>query len=489
MKKKKENNIWVLRIRSILCNFKFWLAVAIGYFIFISSIYAIMSLVKHSHYDTFADLGIFNQGVWQLSRFKWPMSTFHLNKPFFGDHFDPILIVLVPFYWIYSSEKTLLFLQPFIILSAMIPLFLIGYRLTKSIFFSLSILLAYSFFIPLQYTIFYDFHDIIFLPPLFAWAYYFLITNRRKLVTLFLILLLLTKEEVGFFVATFGLYILIFHRKWRIYGFIWLVLGAVYSLIVMHFIIPAIGGNYVYFNYGKSGSTPTEVLFNFLKNPIYFISLFYDHPVKIETLKQTFWPFAYLPLFSPVGILLSLEQFASRFLDYRNVVRWTVGYHYSAAMTIVVAIGTIWSVNFYTKFIPRYRKILIIIVSVIIITLTRIEQINRSAVLLVKHSQFWARDTWMDYIDKAITLIPDDVPVSAQNNLIPHLSTRKNVYSLNDMNKAEYILVDFHKGQSGYNFFSDKKWQQVEKEIKSGIEDGKYKIIFHEKEVYLIKQT
>lgn len=57
------------------------------------------------------------------------------------------------------------------------------------------------------------------------------------------------------------------------------------------------------------------------------------------------------------------------------------------------------------------------------------------------------------------------------------------------MNKTEYILVDFHKGQSGYNFFSDKKWQEVEKVIKSGIESGKYKIIFHEDEVYLVNRS
>jgi len=62
----------------------------------------------------------------------------------------------------------LLFLQPFIILSAMVPLFLISYRKTKSIFFSLAIIFAYSLYMPIQYTIFYDFHPLIFLPPLFA---------------------------------------------------------------------------------------------------------------------------------------------------------------------------------------------------------------------------------------------------------------------------------------------------------------------------------
>jgi len=473
---------------SFLSNPKLWIVLTIVFFLIISSVYAVMSLVKHSHYETFADLGIFNQGIWQFSRFEWPIITFHLNKPFLGDHFDPILIVLAPFYWIYSSEKTLLFLQPFIILSAIIPLYLISYRLTKSILFSFSILIAYSFYLPLQYTIFYDFHDIVFVPPLFAWVYYFYLQNRKLLISLFLILLLLTKEEVGFFVATFGLYLLIFQKKWRLFGLSWVFIGIAYSLFVMHILIPAIGGNYGYFNYGKSGNTPTDVLVNFLKQPSDFLLLFYDNPIKKETLIQTFRPFAFLPLISPLSLLLSAEQFASRFIDLRNVVRWTIGYHYSAIMTIIVSLGTIWSANFYTRFLPKYRKIILILLSLIILTSTRVEQINRSAVLLIKRPQFWARDTWMDYIDKSLKMIPSNRSVATQNNIISHLSTRKNVYALNDMDKAEYILVDFHEGQSGYNFFGDENWKIIENKIRTGIKDGKYLIVYNEADVFLLKQ-
>lgn len=458
------------------------------YFIAISSVYAVMSLVNHSHYQTFSDLGVFNQGIWQYSRLKWPVSTFHLNRPFLGDHFDPILMLLAPFYWINSNEKTLLFMQPFIMLSAIIPLYMISLRLTESKLFGFTMALAYSFFLPVQYTIFYDFHDIVFVPPLFTWAYYFYLRNRKLWVSLFFILLLLTKEEVGFFVAAFCLFLLLFQKKWRMFGGAWLLISVMYSLTIMHVVIPAIGGSYLYFNYGNAGNTPGEVAFKFLANPIQYIHLFYDRPVKIETLKMTFWPFAYLPLLSPVGIILSLEQFASRFLDLRNVARWVIGYHYSAVMTIVVAIGTIWTVGFYTKFFPKYRKYLLIGASIIILALTRVEQINRSAVLLFKRQQFWARQSWMNYIDKAIRLVPKDAPVAAQNNIISHLSTRKYVYPLNQMDKAKYILVDFHKGQSDYDFYGYENWVAVENAIRTGIKDGKYKTIYNEGDVFLVEQ-
>lgn len=457
--------------------FKYWLLLIVLYFLTASSIYALASLIKHSHYETFGDLAVFNQGIWQYSRLQWPVITLHLNRPFLGDHFHPMLITLAPFYWIYPSEKMLLFLQPFIILSAIIPLFLIGLRLTKSIFFTISIIIAYSLYIPLQYTIFYDFHEIVFLPPLFAWVYYFFLQNKRHLVSLFLILLLLVKEEIGFFVATFGLYLLIFHKNWRKFGIFWFGLGIIYSLMLMYFVIPKIGGSYIYFDYGQAGNTPLNVLFNFLKDPIHFAKLFFV-TIKLETLYKTFYPFAFLPLFSSLGFLLSSEQFFSRFLDLRNTTRWTIGYHYSAPMIIITSLA---SLIFAGKFIKKPK--LLIILGIIILLLTRLEQINTSAIFLIKRPQFWQRAIWMDNIDQAISLIPSDVSVAAQNNLISHLSNRKKIYTLDNREKAEYILVDLHQGQSDYNFSGSDKRQ----EIVGGIKNEK-KFVFQKGDVYLIKK-
>lgn len=479
---------FVSQLIQFISSFRFWFVSVCVYFIFCSTVYAVMSVVNHSHYQTFEDLANFNQGIWMLSRFQWPIITISEYRPFFGFHFDPILLLIVPFYWIFANAKTLLILQPFILLSAIIPIFLISMRMTKSILFSFSMIIAYSFYIPLQYAIFYDFHDIAFLPPLFAWAYYFFIKKNKLYTSLFLFLCLLVKEEIGLFVAAFGVYLLFFHSGWRKYGLVWILIGIGYTLFIMHILIPGIAGSYKYFDYGQSGKTPTDVAFMFLRNPTLIISSFSDSPVKTETLHQTFWPFAYLPLFSPIGLILSLEQFFTRFLDYRNVVRWTIGYHYSTVMTIVVVIGTIWSAQFYTHFFPKYRRILFIFLAVLILFLTRIEQINRSAVLLVKRPIFWARDSWMDYNDMAILKIPAGASISTQNNIISHVSSNNLVYSLHDRTKADYMLVDFHAGQSGYNFFGDEIRVAIEKEVASGIQSGALKVVFHQGDTYLLKR-
>lgn len=466
---------------------KFGLVAAIFYFVCISSLYAVMSLVKHSHYETFGDLGIFNQGIWQYSQFKFPFTTFHLNRFWLGDHFHPLMAALAPFYWLYSSEKTLLVLQPFLVLSAIVPLYLIGYRLTKSVFFSLAVILAYSLYIPLQYTIFFDFHEIILVPPLFTWTYYFFLRQKKTAAWIFLFLLLLVKEEVGFFVATFGLYLFLFHKEWRKFGLFWLIFGAGYSLIVVAYVIPKIGGDFIY-SFGSVGKSPLEIGLNFLRHPIKFLSFFFDAPIKLETLRRSFWPFAYLPLISPLGLLLSFEQFFTRFVDQENTTRWTIGYHYSAIIAIVLPIATIWVAGFYSNLFPRYRKLILFGLGVLLIFLTRIEQINASAVFLVKRPQFWAREPWMDNIDQALKLVPKDASVATQRNIVAHVSTRMRVYRLTDLdNQASYILAEFHPGQTNYNFYAINNWQEIEAQIKAGIKSGKYQAIYQKDDTYLVR--
>ncbi len=471
----------------ILHNFKSWLLLVVVYYFFSSATYALAAIVKHSHYETFVDLAVFNQGIWQYSHLKFPFITLHLDRYFLGDHFHPILILFTPFYWVLSSEKTLLFLQPFVLLSAIIPLFLIGCRLTKSYFFSFCIIFAYSLYIPLQYTLFYDFHEIIFLPPLFAWAYYFYTKSNKKLSFIFLFLCLFVKEEVGFFIAIFGLYIFIMDKSWRKFGLLWMVLGTLYSILMMHIVIPKIGGSYLYFDYGDSGKTPIDVVINFFKNPISFFKLFFTPSVKIETLYKTFWPYGFLPLLSPLGLLLSFEQFFSRFIDLKTTTRWTIGYHYSAIMSVVVAISTIWSAFFYTRFIKQ-KKLALIVLGILLLSLTRLEQINASAILLIKTPTFWQRSNWMDDLDQAIKLLPSDASVATQNNITPHVSSRKFVYLLADMEKADYILADFHPGQSDYNFYGSENKVIYQEKLRDKILSGKYEVKYQNQEVILIKR-
>jgi hypothetical protein len=67
-----------------------------------------LSVAVHDGYGTPGyDMGIFDQGVWLLSRFHAPFVTV-MGRNLFGDHTSFILLLAVPLYWIWPHAQTLL---------------------------------------------------------------------------------------------------------------------------------------------------------------------------------------------------------------------------------------------------------------------------------------------------------------------------------------------------------------------------------------------
>ena len=60
------------------------------------------------------DLGIFDQGLWLLSRFETPFSTVR-GLLLFGDHSSHILLPLAPLYWVLPDAEGLLVLAVVVI--------------------------------------------------------------------------------------------------------------------------------------------------------------------------------------------------------------------------------------------------------------------------------------------------------------------------------------------------------------------------------------
>ncbi|NCU86356.1 MAG: DUF2079 domain-containing protein, partial [Actinobacteria bacterium] len=70
-----------------------------------------LSIEMHRGLNTSAyDFGLYDQGIWLLSRFNNPFVTL-MGRNLFGDHTSFILLFLVPFYWLISSSSFLFVAQ------------------------------------------------------------------------------------------------------------------------------------------------------------------------------------------------------------------------------------------------------------------------------------------------------------------------------------------------------------------------------------------
>src|SRR4051812_12504689 len=69
--------------------------------------YSAVSILRHLHFESGWDLVVFDQGVWQYSRFHNPIITGRLNYPInhLGDHFHPIIALLAPLFWIVNHAE------------------------------------------------------------------------------------------------------------------------------------------------------------------------------------------------------------------------------------------------------------------------------------------------------------------------------------------------------------------------------------------------
>src|SRR5437868_15074922 len=85
--------------------------------------YAAVSIYRHDHFASNAfDLAVQDQTVWGYSRFEFIYNTVLGIPNLLGDHFHPILMVLGPFMWIWSSAGVLLVAQAVLLALAGAPI-------------------------------------------------------------------------------------------------------------------------------------------------------------------------------------------------------------------------------------------------------------------------------------------------------------------------------------------------------------------------------
>lgn len=423
-----------------------------------STVFAFMSVQKHNSFQTFGwDLAVFDHGIWQWSQFKIPYSSFH-DLPWLADHFNPVLITIAPLYWIWSDVRLLLIIQAILVCLGALPLYYLAKLVTAHKLFSLTVVLGYLLFYSLQSFIFSDFHDFAFIPLTLGGVLVFWEYKRTYLYWFFFLLALLVKEEVGLLLAAIGVWGLFYDRsRWK-QSLLTLFLGLSYTLLMLAQIMPFIGGQpYRHSGFGQSGESIQDVIFKILTNPLYLINAFGDSEVKINTILNTFWPWGFLPIFSPATLILVLEQFASRFLDYGKPIRWTLLFAYSLPMATIMAWGSIYGFNNLIQILHRISaksKVYLggMVTLILLLLIISSDLLLHSPINTLLKPQFYNREKWMDDNLQVLKCIPKNVSVSTQNSLAPHLSQRTMIKVFPEGIGFDYIVLDLHLGQSENSF-------------------------------------
>ncbi|MCL5283449.1 MAG: DUF2079 domain-containing protein [Armatimonadetes bacterium] len=367
------------------------------------------------------DLGIYDQAIWLISRFHDPFDTVR-GLPILADHFDPILYLLAPLYWIWASPKMLLIVQTLALALGALPVYALARRVIGAASIGLLFALCYLCYQPMEWSNTFDFHPEIFATPFLLGAFYFLICDRRRPYFVLLGLVALTKETAGLSIILLGLYALAVNRR---VGWMTVGMGAA-SLAV------ALGVLQIYHNghpspyfwlFARYGKTPMQIVGTLLRHPI-GVAIGLNTEETRRYLFELFQPVFFLPLLAPEALALASPSLLANLLSGRSFMRM-IYYQYTVYITPFVFIASIIAFDRIRRW-GNYFTTGLLALDLIVSMSFGLQQspfLINSWPLSQPVSSTQSSDT-----DAIIRLIPSGASVSAQSGLIPHIDHRRLIY-------------------------------------------------------------
>jgi len=405
-------------------------------------VYLTYEVLNHAHYQTNGyDLGIFDQGMWHLGRFETPGSTIEGVTNILGDHFSPILLLLVPLYWIWANPFMLFLVEAIAIAVSMVPIFLVV-RARVDRLPAYLLVASYALFWGIQSGVDFAFREVAFIPLLIGLIVLAIDRENWRLYGVSVFALLLVRENEGILVAFIGLYALL--RGHRRQGLLTMVAGPVWFLLTIKVIMPALlgGAPFRHWLYSEFGPGPVEALRTILAHPFRVLDVLTDSPVKVRTMVLSFVSFLFLPLFSPI-IVLAIPLFAERMLsDLKDL--WGPGFHYSLPIAAVLVIGAADGLRNLTSFPSLMGRRRVIGIACGLASLYLAVMIGRTFPLRQMASpSFYAQTAADRAANDGVSMIPRSASVAAEDTTLPHLSGRTNAFLLAQAHPlTDYVVID-----------------------------------------------
>ena len=424
--------------------------VLIGWIILLSIAYSTLSIVRHNHFQSGGfDLGIYDQAVWQYAHFQWPYNTIK-DRFILGDHLTLTLPLLAPLFWLWDNARMLLIFQAFWVSLSAMAIYKIVLRRGFTEITALCIGVIYSLFYGIQYLVFFDFHPVVIGVGLLAWIAYFLESGKMRWLVAAVASLLLTQENMGLALASLG-FIYFFHKQLRRVGVAFIIIGVGFSLLASKVVavFSPIG-----FQYWPQIS----------HNPIVIFQQFFDSEEKRQVWWYALAGFSFLPLFAPGALLAVTFDLAQYFVTGPEFSRmWSPFMHHRATLGVFLTLGVLDALIVLKRRRIAPQRVAMVILAVALI----FQYVWHLPLNKLTKTEYWKEEAWMSDNRKLFALVPAGAAVATQQNFIPHLSHRNQIYLvwprvhdfidkpcgqtscwwLDFDKKAEYLVVDTRPDQ------------------------------------------
>jgi uncharacterized membrane protein len=393
-------------------------------------VYSLEGLARHWSFGSSFDLAICDQAVWHFSRLETPTSSIRGYANIFGDHFHPVLMLFAPLYWVWPSPSTLIVAQGVLLALSIVPVFLFLHtRLGARAALVLSA--AYGLFWGLQQTAAFDVHEFAFAPLFVATAILALDRRRWPLFWAMMVAVGLTKEDLLPLVAWFGVYL--WGQGERRRGAVIAAAGLLAFAAAVTIVIPRLGG--------LPGVAFSSAYSEVMRKPWTIPAALVTPPTKLYTVLMWLAPFAFLPLASPLSILL-LPLAAVRFLSV-SPLHWGTAFHYTAPLAPILAMAAGDGLARLSRRLqdPAARARFVTIATATCLLLSSLLPGHQRHWTLLSPG-FYRQSSQAAGAARALPLVLPHASVVAQAAILPHLSQRELAYVLREgAPDADFVIA------------------------------------------------
>lgn len=435
-------------------------------------VYGSISLYNHYVFRTSAhDLGIKNQAIYDYAHFRWNYNTV-MNElggeiNILANHFEPILFILAPFWYLFGSY-TLLIFQIVFILAGGWGIYLYLRQITDHKILPLIAMAAFYGTWGIYSALSFDFHTNVLGAMLVPWIMLFMEKKKPWTAFIFLFLLINCKENMALWAVFIGAGLAVHY--WKNKTLRWFSLGfsmfsLVYFVLIMAVFMPYFSQGkleYIHFQYSALGDGPIEAIRTVVTKPLYTLRLlFVNHLPEKTIFNDTAKTNLHIAVLLSGGIFLLVKpQFLVMLIPvYGQKMfsddpgKWSVFGQYSIEFTPVLIICAFLVIS-------KIRNEKIMLLTAILVFLScldtakdKIDKWKPGAYWKVTLN-FYSLSHYRTEIDvpelyRAMDLIPDTAAVCASSMIVPHIAGRRDIYYYPYIDKANWVIY-MNDGYANY---------------------------------------
>jgi uncharacterized membrane protein len=415
--------VWVRHLRRPTAGPVTALIAAMGIY---AGVFGSLTWSQQSNFGTFGfDMGIYDQGIWLVSRFKTPFLTIRgLN--YFAHHVNLITLLIVPLYWLGAGPHALYLIETIAIALGAVPLWLLGRDRFGNGWLALGPAVAYLLYPSLEWINEWHFHpDALIITPL---MYSYWLATRRKWgwYWVAVVVTLSCKEDAALAVLVLGLVVWLKQRR-TLQGLVTSAAGLAWFVICTKVIIPFANGGHAPFYtelFPGLGTSVTSIIFNIVRHPSRWLKPALSHS-RWTYYAQLFWPVALLAFLEIPILLIAGPQLLVNVVSGHGYTH-DIHYHYSSIVVAGVFLATVEGCARRGRSDAGRRFLVGLLVAA---SLAANVAWSPSPLGVKFHSGIWAKpEPKHRVINEAMKLIPGSDSVSATYYIDTHLTHRVLIY-------------------------------------------------------------